>query len=101
MPNANRDGHKQKACERKGYASPLSLLVLRKRPYLSIVTLVALLVAATALAQVDWQLLRNTAFRFRFLYPPDWYLGTPRGTNVRATLFPPGHAPNANCNIVV
>ncbi len=68
--------------------------------------LVALLVSISvsvsgATAQTDWLLYRNVDPRFRFLYPPEWRLGTPRGANVRATLFPTLDAPSANCNVVV
>ncbi|GAB60932.1 MAG: hypothetical protein DWB56_12305 [Candidatus Jettenia sp.] len=52
-------------------------------------------------AQTSWITYRNEDLRFRFLYPPDWYCGTARGPNVKATLFPPGSKPRANCNIVV
>jgi len=54
-----------------------------------------------AIGQTHWQTHRNTEYQFRFLYPPDWTFGTPRGPRVRATLFPPAEAPRANCNIVV
>jgi hypothetical protein len=64
---------------------------------------IALLAVALgeAVAQADWLLFRGQDPQFRFLYPRDWRLSTPRGANVRATLFPPKGAPSANCNIVV
>lgn len=52
-------------------------------------------------AQSDWKTYRNADVQFRFLYPPDWIIGTPRGPDVRVTLFPPSDSPRANCNVVV
>jgi len=71
---------------------PLSKLV-------AAVIVVAAVLPATG--QTHWQTYRNTEYQFRFLYPPNWTFGTPRGPRVRATLFPPANAPRANCNIVV
>lgn len=56
-------------------------------------------IATTAYA--DWLTFRNTQFNFRFIYPPDWRLGTPRGPNVRGTINAPQNSPFANCSIVV
>lgn len=66
-----------------------------------IVFLVFVAVVSSASAQTDWLLFRSQDPQFRFLYPPEWQLGKPRGANVRATLFPPPGAPSANCNVVV
>lgn len=52
-------------------------------------------------AQNDWKTFRNSSLRFRFLYPPDWIRGKPRGANVKASFFAPKGSPRANCNIVV
>lgn len=56
---------------------------------------------SVAMAQTGWLLFRSQDPQFRFLYPPEWRMGNPRGANVRATLFPPPGAPSANCNITV
>jgi len=63
--------------------------------------LLSVLGLPAALAQTEWLLFRAQDPQFRFVYPPDWRLGKPRGPNVRATLFPPQGAPSANCNIIV
>jgi hypothetical protein len=55
----------------------------------------------SAQAQTSWSTYRNEDLQFRFLHPSDWYFGTARGPNVKATLFPPDSKPRANCNIVV
>lgn len=56
---------------------------------------------SSVFAQTSWRTYRDTETEFRFLHPPDWYFGKPRGPNVKATLFPPTDKPRANCNIVV
>lgn len=56
---------------------------------------------SSVFAQTSWQTYRDADTQFRFLHPPDWYFGKPRGPNVKATLFPPTDKPRANCNIVV
>ena len=52
-------------------------------------------------AHADWLTFRNTQFNFRFVYPSDWRIGTPRGPNVRGTVNAPQGSPFANCSIVV
>lgn len=56
---------------------------------------------AQAPRESDWITFRNSEFRFRFIYPPDWRLATPRGANVRGSINAPQGGPFANCNIVV
>ena len=56
---------------------------------------------SSVFAQTSWETYRDTETQFRFLHPPDWYFGKPRGPNVKATLFPQTDKPRANCNIVV
>jgi hypothetical protein len=56
---------------------------------------------SSVFAQTAWKTYRDADTQFRFLHPPDWYFGKPRGPNVKATLFPPTDKPRANCNIVV
>lgn len=56
---------------------------------------------ANALAQNSWVTFRDENAKFRFLYPSNWFQGTPRGANVKATIFAPKGLPRANCNIVV
>jgi len=63
--------------------------------------LTILIIGSTAWAQSDWLIFRNTEFKFRFLYPPDWHISTPRGPNVRGKVIAPNNKPNANCVIVV
>ena len=52
-------------------------------------------------AQSDWVTFRNTQYKFRFIYPPDWHIATPRGPNVHGSVTSPNTKPPANCNIVV
>lgn len=52
-------------------------------------------------AQSDWKTLRNSEYKFRFLYPPDWTVATPRGPNVRASINAPNGPLMANCNVVI
>ena len=52
-------------------------------------------------AQAEWRVFRSPEFQFRFLHPPDWVFGPPRGANVRATIFPGANSTSANCNIRV
>lgn len=49
----------------------------------------------------DWRTFRNTEFKFRFIYPPDWQTATPRGPNVRGKINAPQNKPFANCSVVV
>ena len=60
-----------------------------------------LLITEGAIAQNQWNTFRDNSLKFRFLYPSDWIKGTPRGANVKASLFAPQGFPRANCNIVV
>lgn len=46
-----------------------------------------------------WLTARNTEFKFRFIYPPDWKINTPRGPNVRFSVSGPTDA-GVNCNVV-
>lgn len=60
-----------------------------------------LLITEGAIAQNQWYTFRDNSLKFRFLYPPDWIKGTPRGANVKSSVFAPQGFPRANCNIVV
>ena len=60
-----------------------------------------LLITNGAIAQNQWNTFRDNCLKFRFLYPSDWIKGTPRGANVKVSLFAPQGFPRANCNIVV
>lgn len=71
------------------------------RTRLVLTAFLVVLLPASAFGQSDWLLFRGQEPRFRLLYPPGWTLGTPRGPNVRATIFPPKGKPSANCNIGV
>ena len=51
--------------------------------------------------QDEWLTFRNSEFKFRFVYPPDWSLATPRGPNVRALIHSKTVQQSANCNMVV
>jgi len=55
----------------------------------------------TSFGQSDWKTFRNTEFKFRFIYPSDWMVRTPRGQNVRGSIISPKNTPHANFNIVV
>ena len=68
---------------------------------LFLLILVLGLIQGSVVAQTSWKTYRNDELQFRFLYPPDWFFGKPRGPNVKATLFPQNSQPRANCNIVV
>lgn len=63
--------------------------------------LIGLVGISTAVAQSDWVTFRNTQYKFRFIYPSDWHISTPRGYNVRGSVTSPNTKPPANCNIVV
>lgn len=67
----------------------------------SLISLLNILIVSTAGAQNDWLVFRNTQFNFRFLYPPNWHISTPRGPNVRGSVIAPNNKPFANCAIVV
>ena len=71
------------------------------RPLTVLFCAAIMLMTEGALAQNQWNTFRNNSLKFRFLYPPDWIKGTPRGTNVKASFFAPEGFPRANCNIVV
>jgi len=60
-----------------------------------------ILITNGVLAQNKWRTFRDNNLKFRFLYPPDWITGKPRGANVKASFFAPIGFPRANCNIVV
>lgn len=60
-----------------------------------------ILITNGVLAQSEWRTFRDNNLKFRFLYPPDWIKGKPRGANVKASFFAPKGFPRANCNIVV
>lgn len=62
---------------------------------------IAFLGTSTARAQSDWLTFRNSQYKFRFTYPSDWHISTPRGPNVRGSVTSPNTKPHANCNIVV
>jgi hypothetical protein len=66
-----------------------------------LVCLILLLMNEDAIAQNQWNTYRDNSLKFRFLYPADWIDGTPRGENVKTSLFAPQGFPSANCNIVV
>lgn len=63
--------------------------------------LMSLIMTCNVFAEDEWRVYRNAEFKFRFLYPSVWRFDTPRGANVRVTLFPPKGTPSANCNILV
>ena len=71
----------------------------------SAIVFVALSICAyfvlSVFAETDWVTFRDKETHFRFLYPPDWTLGKPRGANVRATLFSQSNTLRADCTMVV
>lgn len=69
--------------------------------FILIPILIGLVGISTAGAQSDWVTFRNTQYKFRFTYPSDWHISTPRGPNVRGSVTSPNTKPPANCNIVV
>ncbi|HPW37578.1 MAG TPA: hypothetical protein PK922_14020 [Syntrophorhabdus sp.] len=76
-------------------------ILVHNRFILFIGLLVFVIPATAVLAQSDWITHRNSAYKFRFLYPPNWIKGTPRGEHVVVTLFAPKGSPRANCNMVI
>jgi hypothetical protein len=70
-------------------------------PMLASILLILFVCFVAEEAHADWLTFRNTQFNFRFVYPSDWRLGTPRGPNVRGTINAPQNSPFANCSIVV
>lgn len=70
-------------------------------PYL-LITIAAIILMHTSSSRAqDWETFRNTEFKFRFIYPPDWQTATPRGPNVRGLIKAPQNKPIANCSTVV
>lgn len=69
--------------------------------YLIIVIFSSVSLVSLVEAQSNWVTFRNTQFKFRFIYPPDWQVGIPRGKNVRGKVFSPNKKSFASCNIVV
>lgn len=63
--------------------------------------LTSLILTCNVFAENEWRVYRSTEFKFRFLYHNTWRFDTPRGANVRVTLFPPKGTYSANCNILV
>ena len=68
---------------------------------LALTATVFLMLAASGYCQDDWLTFRNNEFKFRFIYPPDWRLATPRGPNVRASVNSKPGQQSTNCNMVV
>ena len=69
--------------------------------FILISILIGLVGTSPAGAQSDWLTFRSTQYKFRFTYPHDWHISTPRGPNVRGSVSSPNNKPSANCNIVV
>lgn len=89
--------------ERNSSAARHNIFVLSLRFVAAtwILLLMAMVIPDHVFAEDEWRLFRSEDFKFRFLYPGTWRFGTPRGTNIRVTLFPPKGMPSANCNILV
>jgi hypothetical protein len=75
--------------------------ILHIRYFVSLLIALLLLSPVPIWAQNEWVIFRNTQFKFRFIYPPDWQIGKPRGPNVRGKVASPKGKPMANCVIVV
>ena len=78
-------------------------MIKNKRHITTLVLLIifAVLLSHEAFTQNRWLTYRNNDYKFRFLYPSDWQIGTPRGSNIQASLFSPAGSPMANCNLLV
>jgi hypothetical protein len=66
-----------------------------------LICLISLCIIDSAFGQNEWNTFRDNNQKFRLLYPSDWIKGTPRGANVKLSLFAPQGFPRANFNIVV
>lgn len=76
-------------------------LTIRLAAAAVLLLLTTAIITDSVFAEDEWRLFRSEDLKFRFLYPGAWRFGTPRGANVRVTLFPPKGTPSANCNILV
>jgi hypothetical protein len=68
---------------------------------LSLMAMILLLLPVSTQAQTEWVTFRDEQFRFRFIYPPDWQIGTPVGPDVRGKILSPKSKPIAHCVAVI
>lgn len=86
----------------RSLAQVLELFKFPRRTWATCVVVVWSMAANPGYCQDYWLTFRIPEFKVRFIYPPDWEVGTPRGPNVRALIRTKSSEPrHANCNLVV